>query len=633
MDKKSILGFVLIGLILLIWLYWSSENQRKLMEQQRAEQELVSKDTLSKPDETIVDEKKIDTLISETQTISDTILAIQKYKQEFGEIFYDKSIEYNIDNSDEQEKIILIENNLAQMQFTNFGGTLREYTMKDFKTWDKKPLQLVDWQAGKELDLLFTSKDGITINTRDLVFQADYDNWKSVNLEEDSTFSLTYSVTLDSAETQRIVKTYTFHKNSYEFEVKYNLQNSDQWLTGSRYQIVWGSSLNLTEFRSDEEASFSEAFAYMGEELETLEATDYNETYVGDYNGNTDFVSTRNKYFGVFLIPGERKADGAYLSGKKISLPDEGFREEYSIALKVDVKNDKSETFELKVLLAPLDYHILKEYGENLEVTLRFPLDFLVRPIAQWFILPFFNFLHMFIPNYGLVIIVFAFCLKILLNPLMKKQMESMKKMGALAPKMTEIREKYKDDPVKANQQIMKLYKEEGINPAGGCIPMLLQLPILYALFGVFRSTIELRQQPFILWIHDLSAPDVIATLPFKIPIFGIDTVSGVAILMGVTMFFQQKMMMTDPKQKALVYIMPVMLTLLFFNFPSGLNLYYFMFNLLTIAQQWYTNKFKKEEPKDLKPKGPKKKGWMEKLQERAEQMQKERSKAMSKRR
>lgn len=142
---------------------------------------------------------------------------------------------------------------------------------------------------------------------------------------------------------------------------------------------------------------------------------------------------------------------------------------------------------------------------------------------------------------------------------------------------------------------------------------MLLQLPILYALFGVFRSTIELRQQPFVLWITDLSAPDIIATLPFKIPIFGIDSISGVALLMGVTMFFQQKMTMTDPKQKALIYVLPVMLTLLFFNFPSGLNLYYFMFNLLSIAQQWYTNKYKPAPPVDTTSKKPRKKSWMEK--------------------
>ncbi|MCE1166199.1 MAG: membrane protein insertase YidC, partial [Bacteroidetes bacterium] len=229
--------------------------------------------------------------------------------------------------------------------------------------------------------------------------------------------------------------------------------------------------------------------------------------------------------------------------------------------------------------------------------------------------------LHMFIPNWGLVIIIFAIVLKIVLNPLTKKQMQSMKKMGALNPKITAIKEKYKDDPQKMNSAVMKLYKDEGINPMGGCLPLLLQLPILYALFGVFRSTIELRQAEFIWWIKDLSAPDVLFHLPFKIPLFGIDQISGLATLMGITMFIQQKMTVTDPKQKSMVYLMPIMLTLLFFSFPSGLNLYYFMFNLLSIAQQYYTTHIRP--PKEDEIKKPSKPSFTQRLMERMQNQQK----------
>jgi YidC/Oxa1 family membrane protein insertase len=200
-----------------------------------------------------------------------------------------------------------------------------------------------------------------------------------------------------------------------------------------------------------------------------------------------------------------------------------------------------------------------------------------------------------------------------------------MKKMGQLNPKMTAIKEKYKDDPTKMNKMIMNLYKEEKINPAGGCLPLILQLPILYALFGVFRSTIELRQQPFILWIKDLSAPDVILQLPFKIPIIGISQIAGLAALMGITMFIQQKMTVTDPKQKAMVYFMPIMLTLLFFSFPSGLNLYYFVFNLLSIGQQYYQTKIKKPDPEEEKK--PAKPGFFENLMKKSEEIRKSKSK------
>jgi YidC/Oxa1 family membrane protein insertase len=147
------------------------------------------------------------------------------------------------------------------------------------------------------------------------------------------------------------------------------------------------------------------------------------------------------------------------------------------------------------------------------------------------------------------------------------------------------------------NKQVMRLYKEYGVNPAGGCLPLLLQLPILYALWAVFSSAIQLRQASFIWWIHDLSIPDAVARLPFKIPIFNINEISGLALLMGITMLIQQKMSVKDPRQKMMVWLMPILMTLMFTGFPSGLNLYYFVFNLLSIGQQAWINKQHKNEP------------------------------------
>jgi YidC/Oxa1 family membrane protein insertase len=603
MDKRSILGFVLIAVILMGWLYYSNSLQNNPNPQNKRDttskvQETPPADTTSQIPDTLS--------TADTTSIPDSLKQATELIGEYGEMLYTNSSKYAEKTGGAPEKIITIENSKVIMEFSNYGGTIRKFITKEYKTWQGEPVQLVDWKSGKELHMFFTSKDGKSISTEDLVFNSDYTEWQTVDVQNNIDFQLRYSMFVNGDSTQKIVKVYTFKPDSYEFNVTFELYNSDQFLTGSKYQVVWGSSLNLTEYRSDNEATFSEAFAYMGGELVTFNTDEFDTLMTDDLNGYTDYVSSRNKYFGVFLIPNGpdgRKGDGAYLSGNKFHLPDEGSREEYSIAVKMDIKNDKVDKADFIILLSPIDYQILKSYDMDLQLTMRFAFDFMIRPIAQYFILPIFTFLHSFIPNYGLVIIVFAFLMKILLNPLTKKQMESMKKMGTLSPKMKEIREKYKDNPQKQNEEIMRLYKEEKINPAGGCLPMLLQLPILYALFGVFNSTIELRQQPFILWIHDLAAPDVILTLPFKIPLFGIDQVSGVAILMGITMFIQQKMTITDPKQKAMVYILPVMLTLLFFSFPSGLNLYYFTFNLLTIAQQYYKNKWGKEEdPKDKKP-------------------------------
>jgi YidC/Oxa1 family membrane protein insertase len=232
------------------------------------------------------------------------------------------------------------------------------------------------------------------------------------------------------------------------------------------------------------------------------------------------------------------------------------------------------------------------------------------RPISL-FILSIFNFFKTFIPNYGIIIVLFSIIVKIVVYPLTKKSYRSMKEMSKLQPLMAEMKEKYKGDPQRYQKETMKLYKEHGVNPMGGCLPVLLQLPLLGALFIVFRSTIQLRGASFIPgWIDDLSRGDTLFTLPFSLPMYG-DQFNLLPILMAVSMIFQSKMTMKDPKQKAMVYIMPIFLLLLFNQFPSGLNLYYTMFNVLTIVQQKFidgTGNEKPEEKKTLPGKTGKKK-------------------------
>jgi YidC/Oxa1 family membrane protein insertase len=599
MDKRSLLGFVLIGIVLMIWLYWNSSTQQDAVIKSKRQADSLAQ--LQKRDSIVTPVLTKDTTAKDTTSAKNKLVDSLMLKS--GSLFYSRTAGTE---TAAKEKVIMLESDKLMMEFTNYGGCIKKYTIKDYQTWDKKPLQLVDWKKGKELSLLFTSKEGKLINTKDLVFDCNYAEWQKIDLTKDSAFKLVYTLPAGSDSSGKIIITYTFFTDRYEFDVDYEFVNSSLFVTNNKYQVVWESSLNMTEFRSDQEVTYEEAFAHMGGELETLDAKNFDEEYKGDFNGNTDYVSLRTKYFGLYLIPKDKKGDGAYLSGFREKLPDNGQRENYSIGVKMDIKNDKTDKSSFLVLITPLDYNILKSYEKELEKTMRFSLDFIVRPIAQFIILPVFKFLHSFIPSWGLVIILFALIMKIVLTPLTKSQTNSMKKMSELNPKIKTIRDKYKDDPVKANEQIMKLYKEEKINPAGGCLPMLLQLPILYALFGVFNSTIELRNASF-LWIKDLASPDVIFHLPFKIPIFGIDQISGLALLLGVTMFLQQKMTMTDPQQKALVYIMPVMLTLLFFSFPAGLNLYYLMFNVFTIADQ-YWKKLKtppKEESTDAKTNVP----------------------------
>jgi YidC/Oxa1 family membrane protein insertase len=578
MDKKSIFGFVLIGLILLVWLYVQNLNSVKEKQKKDETTKQMLQDTtrqFSKNDTTKVISKIDTTKILSTNDSMKHGTFFSKFEK--GE-----------------DKNIIIETDKYYAEFSTKGGTLIKYEIKGFKTWDGFPVQLLYLDKGGELNLLFTSPDGKSINTKELYFTSKYQKWERVSLKGNGEYKLVFEMGVNDTVDARIIKTYTFKNGSYMFNVENELHNPNYFISKYEYQFAWENSLKLTEYRSDMEGNYAESFAYSGGELEIIDASKMDQQYKSDLTGQTDWVSSRIKYFCVALIPQNKKANGSYITGFRTTLPNNGYEKNYSVALKMEVKEDKIHKDNFNVYLGPLDYSILKSYEIGLEKTMRFSLDFIVRPIAQYIILPFFFFIHNFVSNWGLVIIIFSVCMKIVLNPFTRYQMKSMKKMSEMQPKMNAIKEKYKDEPQKQQQALMRFYKEEKINPAGGCLPLLLQMPILYALFGVFNSTIELRQAYFGLWIKDLSVPDVILHLPFKIPLFGISDFSGLALLMGITMFIQQKMTVKDPKQMAMVYIMPVMMTLLFTTLPAGLNLYYFLFNLLSIIEQYFVTHRKK---------------------------------------
>ncbi|MDH3253108.1 MAG: membrane protein insertase YidC, partial [Ignavibacteria bacterium] len=460
--------------------------------------------------------------------------------------------------------------------------------------------------------LLFTSKDGKLINTRNLFFRSDFGNWKTIELHGDESVSAELILPVDNH--RRIVKRLTFTNGKYSFESDIRFLNMQEIVANFEYQVTWEHGVPYAERNSVNESGYAMAYAYSGGELSEVDASSVGEPQKEDFTGATDWVATRNKYFAAALLPAGNVAQGAYMWGERFAKPDNGASEQYSLALKMPFKGSSLEQSTLTVFLGPLDFDIVTSYNRNLDRIMSLGAAWVIRPISEYILLPMFTFLKMFIPNFGVVIIIFSIIIKIALHPLSKTSMKSMKKMQSLQPMMQEIREKYKDDPQKMNQHIMNLYKDYGVNPAAGCLPLLVQMPILYALYSVFSSSIELRQASFFWWITDLSVPDMLVKLPFSLPILGTSELSGLALAMGITMFLQQKMTVTDPRQKAMVYMMPIMMTLLFNSFPAGLNLYYFVFNLLSIGQQMYVNKQHAQEP--LKKIDPKKRkmGLMERL-------------------
>jgi YidC/Oxa1 family membrane protein insertase len=363
------------------------------------------------------------------------------------------------------------------------------------------------------------------------------------------------------------------------------------------YEFGWQNGLPPTEPNFSDDYNYSQAYVYMGEELDGYQLSEPGKKELVTYSGSADWLAVRTKYFITALM--HKNADvseGIYFSGEGIQKQDYVQRL-YDFGYNVNYQNNYNGDT-LRVYIGPLDISELDRYHNELDqlVMNNGWYEHMFRFISL-IILQLLQFFHSFIPNYGIVIIIFSILIKVVLYPLTKKSYSSMKDMQKIQPLMTEIREKYKDEPQRMNSEMMKLYKEHGVNPVGGCLPMILQMPLLIALFIVFRSTIQLRGAMFIPgWITDLSQPDTLFLLPFSLPMYG-NEFNILPILMALTMIFQSKMTMQDPKQKMMVYIMPIFMLLIFNRFPSGLNLYYTLFNLFTIVQQKFISTGSDKEP------------------------------------
>jgi len=623
MDKNTTIAFVLIGAILVIWLYMNAPEPVKQKPLQtdstlvqidsvKTEQLKRKKEPVKQKEELVTQPLKEDTL-------------------EYGKFFKP---------STGTERIISVESDNYLIELSNKGGNFHKIFLKKYKNWYsvngngedeyfKTSVQLVNYTLGNTYDLSFVSSDGKAINTSNFIFDADLESARYSVSDDDS---LIINFTLSAGKDRKLIKRYIFYGNKYVIRSEIELINMNNVISNNAYDLVWSNGLRFVERNTVDEANYSNSSVYSGGEQTIIDASSVGETEQKDFNGSIDWIAVRNKYFASVIVPDNpHEVEGAYIEGYRKALNKNGIAEYYNSRLILPFKNTNYDKRTFTLYVGPVDYNSLKELGHNMQALVDFGsffgLKFIVRPIAEYVLLPLFNFLHGFIPNYGFVIIVFSLIIKLVVYPLTKQSYQSMKKMQLLQPKIQELKEKYKDDQQKQSKETMKLYKTYGVNPAGGCLPMLLQMPIFIALWGLFRTAIELRQQPFIFWIKDLSQPDVIYDLGFKLPMFGIQEISGLALLMGITTFIQQKMTMKDPKQKSMVYIMPVFLTILFMSFPSGLNLYYFLFNLFSILQQQYINH--KHDGLELVPvkNADKKQGFMARMMEAAEQQSKTKQK------
>ncbi len=582
MDRNSVIGLVLIGLIMIVWMQFMAPERKPMQD-------------MTTTDVTAVDE-----------TPESSREAAVAPVQEFGGS--DSFGEFAV-AADGEEKLTTIDNDLFTAVFSSRGATLKSMVLKEHLNAERERFDLVKSSDGGALSLFFQTRDGKKIDTRDLYFTAS-DNQGEVSLTGKESYSITYR--LDVSPERSIEIVYTFTGDTYTIGYDVELTGFDGMLPGNEYQIEWDGGLLHSEKNVEDEMQNSWASAYMGGSLLKLDASDPSKDYREEQSGVAKWIAVRTKYFVAAIIPAS-PTDGVYLSGNHKA--GEKF-EDYTAALKFKLPPDERTHKEaLSLYVGPVDYNVLHSLGVNLEKIMDFGWDWLTRPFAEYIILPIFNLLNKFIDNYGLIIIIFALLIKVVTYPLTMASTKSMKKMAALQPMMKELQEKYKDNPQKMQSELGRIYKEAGVNPLGGCLPVLLQMPLLFAMFYVFRSSIELRQQSF-LWAKDLSLPDSILDLGFSIPLYG-DHIALFPILMGGAVYLQQKITpttQTNEQMKIMMYIFPVMMLLFFNNLPSGLGLYYLMFNVFSIAQTFYINKTTTTEdlpeitPAKPAPKPPKKK-------------------------
>lgn len=470
---------------------------------------------------------------------------------------------------------VTIDTDLYTAVLSEDGGTITSFVLKQHNETNEKDspgMQLVKTTASQGFPLQFSW--GSAVGSRVL-----YDSEvKSLSLSENRNRA-ELRMTAEAGNGLQIERIYTFDNNSYLIDLSVIIKNrSDSLLQGT-------PQLALVNSRFEGVASPADAFlfggpaAFLNDSLYEVDSDEF-EDAPKTLQGKIDWAGYEGNYFLCALVP----KDGA---GNTFTIEGTDLFARTQLAGALDTLQPGTEQrYDYHVFYGPKILNMLQDIGYNLDKSVNFGwFDVIAKP-TLWLL----NMFYSFCRNYGIAIILVTILFKAAFWPISQKGLKSMKNMQKLQPKMVKIKEKYKGDPTKMNQEVMSLYKTYKVNPLGGCLPMLLQIPVFFALYKVLLQSIELRHAPFMLWITDLSAPDRL-WIGFDIPYLG--GLPVLTLLMGASMFLQQKLSPTtaDPTQAKIMLFLPVIFTFMFLNFASGLVLYWFVNNLLSILQQVLINR------------------------------------------
>lgn len=520
--------------------------------------------------------------------------------------------------------MITLENNRIKIKITPRGGRIYSALIKDFFTHDSLPLVLFSGDS-TVFGFNFFTVDNKAVQTNNLFFRPVAENRYYVAENEPQSVVLQ----LPAGEDKYIEYKYTLQPDRYVVDFDVTFKSMDGIIASNQNSITldWRMYIPQQEKgRQNEENYTTIKYKYFQDDVDQLRFRSNKDVDKADITTKLSWIAYQDQFFSSVLITNDFFLNGSVQSTK---LTSPKYIRYFTSEVGVPFNPGPESNISMKLYYGPNHISTLRKEGMQLD-----KIVFLGKNIIGWInrfmIIPVFNWLERYIASYGLIILILTILIKIVLLPLTFKSYQSQAKMQVLKPMVDELGKKFpkKEDAMKKQQATMDLYKRAGVNPMGGCLPMLLQMPILFAMFRFFPVSIELRQEPF-LWATDLSTYDSILTLPFKIPMYG-DHVSLFTLLMTASTILTMKMSGTSPGQdqpgmKAMMYMMPVMFMVILNNFSSGLTYYYFLANILTYLQNLLSKRFIDADKvlatlEENKKKPLKKSKWQQRLEAAAKQ-------------
>ena len=573
-DLNSIIGFALIFGILM-WIMYQNQPTEQEIAAEKAKKEQVEKPETETVAKTETPAATVDTTAADSTKLAEL-------KGVLGNFAYSATL------PSASNTFTTIENDLIALKIANKGGYIVDATVKNYEQFEKGSGELVKiiQQNNASLNIKLQTKDNRSLDTKNLFFEP-----KLTKEGENQVLTMQLKSGPDSFLEYR----YVLKPNEYMMDFSVRSQGLNSVLnTSNPLDLEW----NLKAYRNEKSVSYENRYAEIVYEYE-----DGKDSYTGQGESDTEeptdvtYVAFKQHFFTSILLTDTPFANAKLTSENLVKDEeiDTVFTKQFKAVMPLAFKGGEVN-YNMNMYYGPSDYRILNKYERNLDEII--PLGWgIFGWINRYVFIPTYDFLSQFISSYGIVIIIFTILVRLVMSPVTYKSYLSQAKMKVLRPEIAELGEKYKNDPMKKQQETMKLYNKAGVNPMAGCLPALMQIPVFYALFQFFPSAIDLRQKSF-LWAPDLSSFDSIASLPFYIPFYG-NHVSLFPILASIAIFFYMKMttgdqQMSAPQQegmpdmakimKVMIYVSPLMMLFFFNNYASGLSLYYFVSNTITIG-------------------------------------------------